>query len=56
MELLTIERLPELNTKSRVMLLHGMQLKKLSATAKSEEYAKNIILKTNDGNKYIYLN
>lgn len=46
LELLTVERLGELNVKSRVMLIHGLQLKKLSANARSEFYAKNILVRT----------
>lgn len=46
LELLTVERLGVLTVKSRVMLIHGLQLKKLSANARSENYCKNILLKT----------
>jgi hypothetical protein len=46
LEILAKTRVTELTTLSRVMLLDGIQRMKLSAHANSENYVKNIILKT----------
>jgi hypothetical protein len=46
LETLAIHRISELNTLSRALLIDGLQRMKLSAHPKSEQYVKNIFLKT----------
>eukprot|EP01041_Mallomonas_annulata_P009905 gene9905-20602_t len=46
LQLLAVERILELTVFSRALLLHGLQQMKLSAHVQSEEWAKNVILKT----------
>lgn len=45
-ELLSIERIAHLNVYSRVILLHALQMLKLSANIKAEHCVRNIILST----------
>jgi len=46
LKLLCVDRITELNTPARAMVLDGLQRMKLSAHAESEYYIKNIIMKT----------
>ena len=45
-QLLAVERILELNIFSRALLIHGLQQMKLSAHTRSEEWVRNILLKT----------
>lgn len=48
LELLAVRRVKELNPVAKAMLLHGLQVMKLSAHPKSEFFVKNIIFSAKD--------